>query len=78
MLARTAAALHQLQRALPELHQLLAGHRLERLHRCHERCKLLHDGVIMGRHAIVLEQLLELRRRCSPEGPQHQPPRCLP
>ncbi len=28
-LARAAAALHQLQRVLPELHQLLAGHRRE-------------------------------------------------
>ncbi len=29
-LARAAAALHQLQRVLPELHQLLAGHGRER------------------------------------------------
>ncbi len=68
-LARAAAALHQLQRGLPELHQLLAGHRRERLHRGDERRELPHDGVVRGCHAIVPEQLLELRRRCSPEGP---------
>ncbi len=77
-LAHAAAALHQLQRILPELQQLLAGHRRERLHRGHERRELLHDGVVRGRHALVLEQLLELCRRCSAKGPQHQQPRCLP
>ncbi len=78
MLARAAAALHKLQRDLPELQQLLAGHGRERLHRGHERCELLHDGVVRGRHAIVPEQRLELRRRCRAKGPQHQEPRCLP
>ncbi len=52
--ARAAAALHQLQRVLPELQQLLAGHGRERLHRGHERRELLHNGVVRGRHAIVL------------------------
>ncbi len=61
LLARAAAALHQLQRVLPELQQLLAGHGRERLHRGHERCELLHRGVVRCRHAIVTEQLLELR-----------------
>ncbi len=77
LLARAAAALHQLQRVLPELQQLLADHRRERLHRGHERCELLHDGVVRGRHALVREQRLELRRRRGPESPQHQPPRCM-
>ncbi len=77
-LARAAAALHQLPRGLPELQQLLAGHGRERLHRGYERGELLHDGVVRCRNAIVLEQLLELRRRCGAEGPQHQPSRCLP
>ncbi len=53
-LARAAAALHQLQRILPELHQLLAGHGRERLHRGHERRELLHNGVVRCHHAIVL------------------------
>ncbi len=73
--ARAAAALHELQRGLPELQQLLAGHGRERLHRGYERSELLHDGVVRGRHAIVTKQLLELRRRCRAKGPQHQPPR---
>ncbi len=30
------------------------------------------------RHALVPEQRLELSRRRGPEGPQHQPPRCMP
>ncbi len=77
-LARAAAALHQLQRGLPELHQLLAGHGRERLHRCHERCELLPDGVVRGRHALRPEQLLELRRRRGAKGPQHQEPGCMP
>ncbi len=47
MRARAAAALHQLQRGLPELLQLLAGHGRERLHRGHERRELLQDGGIM-------------------------------
>ncbi len=71
-LPQAAAALHQLQRILPELHQLLAGHGWERLHRGHERRELLHHGVVRSCHAIVPEQILELRRRCSPEGAQHQ------
>ncbi len=75
---QAAAALHQLQRILPELQQLLACHGRERLHRGHERCELLHRWVVRGSHALVPEQLLELRRRCSPEGAQHKPPRCLP
>ncbi len=71
-LPQAAAALHQLQRALPELQQLLAGPGRERLHRGHERRELLHRWVVRGSHAIVLEQLLELRRRCRAKGPQHQ------
>ncbi len=59
--ARAAAALHQLQRVLPELHQLLACDGRERLHRGHERRELLPDGVVRGLHAIVPEQRLDLR-----------------
>ncbi len=77
-LARAAAALHQLQRGLSELHQLLARGGRERLHRCHERRELLHDGVVRGHHALGSEQLLELRRRSGPESSQHQEQRCLP
>ncbi len=77
-LAQAAAALHQLQRGLPELLQLLAGHGRQRLHSGHKRRELLDDGVVRGHHAIVLEQLLELRRRCRAKGQQHQPPRCMP
>ncbi len=69
--SHAAAALHQLQRVLPELHQLLAGYGRERLHRGHE---LLHRWVVRGCHAIVPEQRLELRRRCGAKGPQHQEP----
>ncbi len=78
MWARAAAALHQLQRVLPELHQLLAGCGRERLHRGHERRELLHDGVVRDRRAVVPELLLELRRRCRAKGPQHQQQRWLP
>ncbi|MEE8291668.1 MAG: hypothetical protein V3R80_09320, partial [Candidatus Tectomicrobia bacterium] len=41
MRARAATALHELQRGLPELQQLLAGHGRERLHGGHERRELL-------------------------------------
>ncbi len=59
--ALAAAALHQLQRVLPELLQLLAGHGRVPLHRG---------------HALVPEQLLELRRRSRVKGPQRRPPLC--
>ncbi len=51
--ARVAAALHQLQRVLPEL-LLLAGRGRERLHRGHERRELLHRWVVRCHNAIVL------------------------
>ncbi len=72
-LARAAAALHELQRVLPELQLLLACYRRERLHRGNERCELLHDGVVRGRHALVPELLLELRRCRGAVGA-----RCMP
>ncbi len=78
LLALAAAALHQLQRGLPELQQLLACYGRERLHRGYERSKLLHDGVVRGRHALIPAQLLKLRRRRSAKGAQHKPPRWLP
>ncbi len=76
--SRAAAALHQLQRVLPELQLLLARGWRECLHRGHQRCELLHDVVVRGRHALVPEQLLELHRHRGAKGARHQEPRCLP